>query len=90
MRPAISEAPWRPLSSPSPPASTPISSTSGSSRKATKVPIAFEPPPTQAITRAGSAPSAASACSRASSPITRCRSRTSAGYGAGPTAEPMM
>ena len=35
-------------------------------------------------------PSAASACSRASAPITNCRSRTSAGYGAGPTAEPMM
>jgi len=33
----------------------------------------------QAITLAGSAASAASACSRASSPITRCRSRTSAG-----------
>ena len=60
------------------PASTPISSTS-SSRNGTKVPIEFEPPPTHAITRAGSAPSAASACSRASSPITRCRSRTSAG-----------
>ena len=89
MRPAPSEAPWRPLSSPSPAASTPISSTSASSMKAVKMPIALEPPPTQAITRAGSAPSAASACSRASSPITRCRSRTSAGKGAGPTAEPI-
>ena len=54
-----------------------------------KIPIELEPPPTQAITRAGSAPSAASACSRASSPITRCRSRTRAGNGAGPTAEPI-
>ena len=35
------------------------------------------------------APSATSACSRASSPITLCRSRTSAGKGAGPTAEPI-
>ena len=89
MRPAASEAPWRPLSRPSPAASTPISSTSASSRKGVKIPIALEPPPTQAITRAGSAPSASSACSRASSPITRCRSRTSAGKGAGPTAEPI-
>ncbi len=80
----------RPLSTPSPAASTPISSTSASSTNGTKVPIELEPPPTQAITRAGSVPSAASACSRASSPITRWRSRTSAGYGAGPTAEPMM
>ena len=53
------------------PASTPISSTSESSRNAVKVPIAFEPPPTQATTRFGTQPSAASACSRASSPITR-------------------
>ena len=43
------------------------------------MPIALEPPPTQAITRRGSASSAASDCARASSPITRCRSRTSAG-----------
>ena len=53
------------------------------------MPIAFEPPPTQAITREGSRPIASSACARASSPITRCRSRTSAGNGAGPTAEPI-
>ena len=48
-----SEAPWRPLSSPSPAASTPISSTSASSTKGVKMPIALEPPPTQAITRVG-------------------------------------
>ena len=54
MRPATSDAPWRPLASPSPAASTPISSTSASSRNGVKVPIAFEPPPTQAITRSGS------------------------------------
>jgi hypothetical protein len=53
------------------------------------MPIELDPPPTQAITLAGSSPSAASACSRASSPITRCKSRTSAGKGAGPTAEPI-
>ena len=50
------EAPWRPLSMPSPPASTPISATSASSRKARKIPMAFEPPPTQATTLAGQAP----------------------------------
>ena len=49
------------------------------------MPIAFEPPPTQATTRSGSRPAVASICARASSPITRCRSRTSAGNGAGPT-----
>ena len=77
------------LSSPSPPASTPISSTSESGTNGVNIPIELEPPPTQAITRAGSSPSAARACSRASSPITRCRSRTRDGNGAGPTAEPI-
>ena len=51
--PADSDAPCLPESMPSPPASTPISSTPGSSRNAVNVPIAFEPPPTQAMTRAG-------------------------------------
>ena len=46
---------------------------------AAKMPIALEPPPTQAMTRCGSLPSRSSICARASSPITRCRSRTSAG-----------
>ena len=49
-------------------------------------PIEFEPPPTQAITRWGRRPARSSTCARASSPITRWRSRTSAGYGAGPDA----
>ena len=48
-------------------------------RRATNAPIAFEPPPTQAITRSGSTPASAWSCARASSPIVRCRSRTSAG-----------
>ena len=40
-------------------------------RTPTKVPIAFEPPPTQAITRSGRRPAASSSCARASSPIVR-------------------
>ena len=52
----VSGAPWRPVSIPSPAASTPISSTSASSTNGTKMPIALEPPPTQAITRSGSRP----------------------------------
>ena len=39
--------------------------------------------------RRAARPRPSSACSRASSPITRCRSRTRAGKGAGPTAEPI-
>ena len=87
--PTVSGAPWRPDSIPSPAASTPISATSSSPTNGTKMPIAFEPPPTHAMTREGSRPSRSSACARDSSPITRCRSRTSAGNGAGPTAEPI-
>ena len=63
---------------------------SASSTKGANMPIALEPPPTQATTRSGSRPSRSRICARASSPITRWRSRTIAGYGAGPTAEPMM
>ena len=89
MRPASSEAPWRPRVEPLAGRLDPDQLDPASSMNGVKMPIELEPPPTQAITRAGSAPSAASACSRASSPITRCRSRTSAGKGAGPTAEPI-
>ena len=41
-----------------PAASTPTSRTSASSRKPANIPIAFEPPPTQATTASGSRPSA--------------------------------
>jgi hypothetical protein len=51
--------------------------------------MAFDPPPTQAITRVGRRPQASASWARASSPITRCRSRTRAGNGAGPTQEPI-
>jgi hypothetical protein len=86
----VSGAEWRPVSIPSPAASTPTSSTPPSSTNGAKAPIEFEPPPTQAITRSGSRPSICWIWARSSSPITRWRSRTIAGYGAGPTAEPMM
>ena len=43
------------------------------------MPIAFEPPPTHATTTSGSRPSASRNCSRASWPITACRSRTISG-----------
>src|SRR6476661_6159808 len=51
--PTVSGAPWRGVSMPSPAASTPTSSTSASSANGMNVPIAFEPPPTHAITRRG-------------------------------------
>jgi hypothetical protein len=88
--PVVSGAEWRRVASPSPAASTPISSTDSSSAYGMKVPMAFEPPPTHAIARSGSRPVRSSSSARASSPMRRCRSRTSAGYGAGPTQEPMM
>ena len=72
-------AAWRPLATPSPVASTPISATSASGTKAAKMPIAFEPPPTQATTASGRRPMRARICARASSPITRCSSRTISG-----------
>jgi hypothetical protein len=50
----------------------------------------LEPPPTQATTLDGRRPVRSSTCARASSPITRWKSRTMRGYGAGPTTEPMM
>ena len=60
-----------------------------SSRKPANIPIAFEPLPTQAITASGNRPSSSRTCARASRPITACSSRTIAGYGAGPTQEPI-
>ena len=53
-------------------------------------PIALEPPPTQAITASGSRPAMASTCSRASTPMTRWKSRTMIGNGCGPITEPMQ
>ena len=55
-----------------------------------KRPMALDPPPTQATSRSGNRPVALSAWARASSPITRWKSRTIIGYGCGPMAEPRM
>ena len=54
--PAQIVAACRAVSTPSPPASKPTSSTSASSRNAVNSPIALEPPPTQATTASGRAP----------------------------------
>jgi len=88
--PAESAAPWRPLCSPWPAASTPTRRTPASARKGWKIPIAFDPPPTHATIASGSRPAAARICSRASIPITRWKSRTIVGYGCGPITEPMQ
>ena len=62
---------------------------SGSSRKAWKIPIAFEPPPTQAATTSGSRPTSSSTWARASSPMTLWKSRTIVGNGCGPATVPI-
>ena len=81
-------AAWRPVSMPSPAASTTASRTAGSPMNRASNPMAFDPPPTQAIARSGSRPSTAWIWAAASSPIRRWRSRTMVGYGCGPIAEP--
>ena len=58
--PPVSDAAWRPVSMPSPPASTPISRTLACGMYGWKMPIALEPPPTHAMTASGWRP----ACSR--------------------------
>ena len=54
------------------------------------MPMAFEPPPTQAATASGSAPVRSSTCWRASSPMIFWKSRTIAGNGCGPATVPKM
>ena len=75
-RPAHSDAACRPLASPSPAASTPISLTLGWPMYGWKIPMAFEPPPTQAITASGWRPAISCICWMLSSPITDWKSRT--------------
>ena len=87
--PPVMLAACRPVSTPSPPASKPYSRTSGSGTKAWKMPIALEPPPTQAATASGSrAELSPGDCCRASTPMPRTKSRTIAGNGCGPAAVP--
>ena len=52
------------------------------------MPIALDPPPTQATTLSGSAPVSSRHWSRDSSPMPRQKSRTIAGNGCGPAAVP--
>ena len=78
MPPRIAAA-WRPVSMPSPAASTTASRTAGSPMNRASSPIAFEPPPTQASARSGRRPSTAASWAAASSPIRRWRSRTIVG-----------
>ncbi len=54
------------------------------------MPIAFDPPPTQAITASGWRPIISGICVRHSRPITVWKSRTIIGYGCGPATVPMM
>jgi hypothetical protein len=77
--------PW-PTAAP-PAGSTPTSSASVSA-KPEKMPMAFEPPPTHAVTTSGPRPSSRRTARGASSPMTRWNSRTIHGYGCGPMTEP--
>ena len=56
--------------------------------KAWKMPIALDPPPTQAATASGSRPACSWICARASMPMIRWKSRTMIGKGCGPAAVP--
>ena len=53
------------------------------------MPMALEPPPTQATISSGRWPKRSRTCAMVSAPITAWKSRTIAGYGAGPATEPM-
>ncbi len=57
--------------------------------KSANMPIAFEPPPTQAVTASGSRPYRSSTWALASVEITRCSSRTIFGNGCGPATVPI-
>ena len=55
-----------------------------------KMPIAFDPPPTQAQTTSGSRPVREMTWRRASVPMMDWKPRTIVGNGCGPATEPMM
>jgi len=65
-----------------------ISRTRESGMKASKIPMALLPPPTQATMVSGRRPSCSRHCARASRPMTDWNSRTMVGYGCGPSALP--
>ena len=54
------------------------------------MPIALDPPPTQATTASGSRPVSSIVWRRVSIPITRWKSRTISGNGCGPMTDPMQ
>ena len=60
------------------------------SRNSWKMPMALEPPQTQATTATGRRPSTSCSCARVSRPMTAWKSRTMRGKGSGPTTEPIM
>ena len=84
--------PWTTPGTPRPTAAPPRGSTptnsASESMNPEKIPMAFEPPPTQAQTTSGTRPSSASDCTRASWPITSWNVRTIQGYGWGPITDP--
>ena len=79
-----------PVAMPSPAASTPISRTPACGMYGWKMPIALEPPPTQAMIASGCRPANSGICATHSRPITLWKSRTIIGYGCGPATVPMM
>ena len=74
--PAVRVAACSPVSTPCPAGSQPIRRTPASGRKAWKRPMALEPPPTQATAASGSRPARSRIWRRASTPMTRWKSRT--------------
>jgi hypothetical protein len=79
----------RPLPTPAPAASTPMSRTPSTGIHSANDPMAFEPPPTQATTASGMPPAASANCWVDSTEMTFWSSRTMVGKGCGPIADPM-
>lgn len=86
--PAVRVAACSPVSTPCPAGSQPTRRTSASGMKAWKRPMALEPPPTQATAASGRRPARSRIWRRASTPMTRWKSRTIAGKGCGPATVP--
>ncbi len=86
-RPCLSGAPCSPVFNRDRRVPAPISPTLVSLIKSASIPIAFEPPPTQAITASGRRPSLSRICAFVSI-ANRMNSRTMVGWGYGPAAVP--